>query len=120
MKNILAIRQFEIPNLICHDITEDIIFSEEIKLEITYDFDTAAAILILFDELGIRELTGTLKHVSHFSTLEMIKNTLEGKIIDAIENNTFKLIGNKVSAYMDGLNNYTITVHCDLQLLKKY
>jgi uncharacterized protein YjiK len=112
----MIVRQLQISELFNRDIVEDIIFNEEITVSFEYDFGYLGMKMLEIELLTGEEYTDKLFEVSD-SPLRIIKRTLNGKIIDAIENNTFKFIDGTISFDFD---NTLVVIDCRLQLQSKF
>ena len=111
---IQPIRQLQIPNLINQDILEDVIFTEDINVIIQYEFDEVVMDMLCLEVSG--KLPPTFRHITISNTpLDIIKSKLESRIVDSIENNTFKLIKNSIT--IDGL---IVKIDCSLKVIPKY
>jgi len=116
------IRQLQIPNLINKDILEDIIFNDNMKILFEYEFDELSINILrleIYDFLNNNpskySFPPTLKYIETKTPLNIIKDTLESKIIDAIENNTFRLLDNHITIN----EKNTVVIDCNIEKIKK-
>lgn len=93
------IRQLQIPNLNGIDIVEDVIIENCKKVIITYEFNRTMMLLLELEVMHNVNIKDEIPHWHGSSPLECIKDTFEAKIIDAIENQKFKLIANSIKFF---------------------
>lgn len=108
------VRQLQIPNILNKDITDDIQFTENTNVSFEYTFDQQLIELLYLEISG--NLPATLRYIDMFkSPLNLIKSTLESRIIDSIENSSFILENNSIT--IDGL---VVRIDCNLKIIPKY
>ena len=108
----IPVRQLQIPNLLNIDITENMVFSENTNVQIEYEFDEDL-MCILSKELHD---SNSIKYYNlKYSPLSRIRDTINSKIIDSIENNLFTIDSNYIT-----INGTSVIINCNLKLFNKY
>lgn len=107
-------RELIIPNLNKINLLKDHIITENMSVSIEYEYDDISWKWLLLELTGEQlKLPITIK----ISPLDRINDTLKGKILDKIENNSFKLVDHTYTIFEEERKIY---INCNLQINSKY